>query len=143
MPLTPFSSFEAREDGDGIPRPFRPEGGIHARYPKELKFHVTMEALREKIPQGELGAMYGVPQTLISIWKKAAVEAIRSNIHYKPRKRREALAPIPDQASEDESLPMTPTGTAQQFCEVLRAAARRIERDPAILEHLVGQGSAD
>lgn len=147
-PVAPFSVFEgggdeARETGDGIPRPFRPEGRIHTHYPKELKLHVTLEALRERIPQSELGARYGIPQSLISIWKKAAVEAIQSNIHYKQRKRREALGLMLGPESEEESLPVAPAKTAQHVCHILRAAVRQIERDPAILERLEEQALGD
>lgn len=147
-PSSNFSSSEGpegedREDGDGIPRPFRPAGKIHIHYPKELKFHVTLEALREKIPQGEIGAMYGVPESLVSIWKKAAVEAIRGNIHYKQRKRREALGLSEHPAAEEGSPAVVPTETVQHLCQMMRAAARQIERDPAILEKLLGRGPAD
>lgn len=124
---------------DGFPRPYRPEGKVHTRYPKELKLHVTLEALRERVPQGELGAMYGIPQSLISIWKKAAVEAIRSNIHYKQRKRREALG----LAAEPDSGAETTSDAARHLCRILRDAARKIERDPAALEGLMKQDLAD
>lgn len=148
MPLATFSPMaggggRSEGKGDGLPRPYRPEGKLHTRYPKELKLHVILEALKERIPQGELGAMYGIPQSLISIWKKAAVEAIRSNIHYKQRKRREALGLVEDPAQDEDSDTVAPGEAAQQLCQILRVAARQIERDPAVLEHLVGQGLAD
>ena len=123
--------------GDGIPRPYRPEGKVHIRYPKELKFHVTLEALRERIPQCELGAMYGIPQSLISLWKKAAVETIRGNIHYKQRKRREALGLMEDPSQVAELLPPASAEAVQQLCSILRGAARQLERDPAALEQLM------
>lgn len=131
------SECPPKRDGEGVPLPYRPEGKIHIRYPKELKFHVTLEALRERIPQCELGAMYGVPQSLISIWKKAAIETIRSNIHYKQRKRRAALNLVED-ASEDEE-PLTPVSSdaVQHLCTILRGAVRQLERDPAALEKLM------
>lgn len=125
-----------------LPRPYRPEGKANTHYPKDLKLHVTLEALRERLPQGELGAIYGIPQSLISIWKKAAVEAIRSNIHYKHRKRREALGLVADSASE-EALSAAPADAVQHLCRILRDAARQIERDPAVLEKLVKQGLTD
>lgn len=146
MAAPSLSSSEGKgvnAEENGIPIPFRPEGKIHIHYPKELKFHVTLEALREKIPQNELGAIYGVPQSLVSIWKKAAVDAVRSNIHYKQRKRGEALGLISDPLTEDAFIPIPPAEIARHLCELLRAAARQIERNPAILQQLVGQELAD
>jgi transposase-like protein len=125
-----------KTDSEGVPLPYRPEGKIHTRYPKELKFHVTLEALRERVPQCELGAMYGVPQSLISIWKKAAIETIRGNIHYKQRKRRAALN-LMDDLQDDEPLPPVTSDAVQHLCTILRGAVRQLERDPAALEKLM------
>ena len=126
-----------RTDGEGIPLPYRPEGKMHIHYPKELKLHVTLEALRERIPQCELGAMYGIPQSLISIWKKAAIETIRGNIHYKQRKRRAALNLLEDPSQEEEPLPAVSADAVQHLCSILRGAVRQLERDPAALEKLM------
>ena len=138
FPMEEVQSFERhpKTDEEGIPLPYRPEGKIHTRYPKELKFHVTLEALRERVPQCELGAMYGVPQSLISIWKKAAIETIRGNIHYKQRKRRAALN-LMDDAQDDEPLPPGTSDAVQHLCTILRGAVRQLERDPAALEKLM------
>jgi transposase-like protein len=147
-PMAIFSGMEGAVDapqlrGDGIPRPYRPEGKVHIRYPKELKLHVTLEALRERVPQSEIGATYGVPQSLVSIWKKAAVETIRGNIHYKQRKRREALGLMEDPAQEEELLPPASAEAVQQLCSILRGAARQLERDPAALEQLIKRELGD
>jgi hypothetical protein len=133
-----------------LPRPFRPEGKTHIHYPREFKIHVTLEALRERMPQCEIGEIYGVPQSLISIWKKAAVEAIRGNIHYKTRKTRGSMllekvtsgAPRGDGQEEEEEegdaapAELTPEA-AQHLCSILRGAARQLERDPAALQKLI------
>ncbi len=131
-----------RTDDEGIPLPYRPEGAIHIRYPKELKFHVTLEALRERVPQCELGAMYGVPQSLISLWKKAAIETIRGNIHYKQRKRRAALS-LPEDPQDEQALPPVSSEAVQHLCTILRGAVRQLERDPAALEKLMKSELAD
>lgn len=146
--MVSFSGMEGAGDapqfgGEGLPRPYRPEGKVHTRYPKELKFHVTLEALRERVPQGEIGAMYGVPQSLVSIWKKAAVETIRGNIHYKQRKRREALGLMEEPPQDDESVTVDPQQAVQHLCRILRGAARQLERDPAALNQLIKQELAD
>ena len=128
-------------DADQLPRPYKPEGKIHLHYPKELKFHVTLEALREKIPQAEIGAAYGVPQSLISIWKQAAVEAIRENIHGKQRKRRRALVTPEDPTTEEAGSVPVQAETVRNFCRLLRGAARQLEQNPDAVEQLVRQGS--
>lgn len=146
--MVSFSGMEGAGDasrfgGEGLPRPYRPEGKVHTRYPKELKFHVTLEALRERVPQGEIGAMYGVPQSLVSIWKKAAVETIRGNIHYKQRKRREALGLMDEPPQSEEPPAVAPEQAVQHLCRILRGAARQLERDPAALNQLIKQELAD
>ncbi len=148
VPMVSFSGVEVGGDrpqfgGDGLPRPYRPEGKVHTRYPKELKFHVTLEALRERVPQSEIGAMYGIPQSLVSIWKKAAVETIRGNIHYKQRKRREALGLVEEPSQDDEAPNVAPAEAVQHLCRILRGAARQLERDPAALEQLIKRELVD
>jgi len=147
-PVAPDSSGQGWEEPplaerDGLPRPYRPEGRVHFRYPDELKFHITLEALRERVPQARLSAAYGVPQSLISIWKQAGVQAIHDKIHCKKRKRREALGLPEDPMMEDDKLSLGPADAVQQFCRLLRSTARQLERDPAALEELVKQGSLD
>ncbi len=131
------SEGRPKTDGEGIPLPYRPEGKTHIHYPKELKFHVTLEALRERVPQCEIGAMYGIPQSLISLWKKAAIETIRGNIHYKQRKRRGALNLLEDPSQEEEPLPAVSADAVQHLCSILRGAVRQLERDPAALTKLM------
>jgi transposase-like protein len=143
LPGVEGTGDQLRFGEDGLPRPYRPEGKVHTRYPKELKFHVTLEALRERVPQSEIGAIYGIPQSLVSIWKKAAVETIRGNIHYKQRKRREALGLIEEQSQDEESLDVAPAEAVQHLCRILRGAARQLERDPAALEQLIKREIGD
>lgn len=137
-----------------LPLPYRPEGKTHIHYPRELKVHVTLEALRERMPQAEIGEIYGVPQSLVSIWKKAAIEAIRGNIHYKTRKTQGstlfekvtsgALLGDGGEDEEDDAAPpeLTPEA-AQHLCSILRGAARQLEKDPAALKKLVRHELAD
>jgi hypothetical protein len=84
-----------------------------------------------------------VPQSLISIWKQAAVEAIRDRIHCKQRKRRKPLGLPEDPLMEDVKPSVGSADAVEQFCRLLRGTARRLERDPAALEELVKQDSLD
>jgi hypothetical protein len=81
--------------------------------------------------------MYGIPQSLISLWKKAAIETIRGNIHYKQRKRRGALNLLEDPSQEEEPLPAVSADAVQHLCSILRGAVRQLERDPAALAKLM------
>ena len=125
-----------------LPMPYKPEGKTHVHYPKELKMHVTLEALRERMPQSEIGEIYGVPQSLISIWKRAAIEAIRGNIHYKVRRTRASMQIDDEQAGDVEGdaappFPEADSVTLQHLCWILRSAARQLEKDPAALRQLI------
>jgi hypothetical protein len=71
------------------------------------------------------------------------VETIRGNIHYKQRKRREALGLMEDPAQEEELLPPASAEAVQQLCSILRGAARQLERDPAALEQLIKRELGD
>ena len=44
------------------------------RYGAEFKAKVALEAIRGELTLSQLGAKYGVHQTLINAWKKQAVE---------------------------------------------------------------------
>lgn len=44
------------------------------RYSAEFKAKVALEAIRGDLTLSQLGAKYGVHQTLINAWKKQAVE---------------------------------------------------------------------
>jgi hypothetical protein len=123
--------------GNAVPMPYRPEGKFHVHYPKELKLRVTLEALREKMPQCEIGALYSVPQPLISIWKKAAIETIRDNIHYKPRKRRANPLAGEESAPGERPAPGESLDSVQYLCSILRGAAQQLENDPAALQQLI------
>jgi transposase len=46
------------------------------RYGAELKAKVALEAIRGELTLSQLGAKYGVHQTLINAWKKQAVEKL-------------------------------------------------------------------
>jgi hypothetical protein len=141
-PGEPRASQAVQEARPMPPMPYKPEGKMHFHYPKELKMHVTLEALRERMPQCEIGEIYGVPQTLISIWKRAAIEAIRGNIHYKVRRTRASLQLEEPQAEDAEgdavpSFPEADPETLQHLCWILRGAARQLEKDPATLRQLI------
>jgi transposase len=44
------------------------------RYSAEFKAKVALEAIRGELTLSQLGAKYGVHQTMINAWKKQAVE---------------------------------------------------------------------
>jgi transposase len=46
------------------------------RYGAEFKAKVALEAIRGELTLSQLGAKYGVHQTLINAWKKQAVEKL-------------------------------------------------------------------
>jgi transposase len=46
------------------------------RYSAEFKAKVALEAIRGELTLSQLGAKYGVHQTLINAWKKQAVEKL-------------------------------------------------------------------
>jgi transposase len=46
------------------------------RYGAEFKAKVALEAIRGEVTLSELGAKYGVHQTMINGWKKQAVEKL-------------------------------------------------------------------
>jgi len=46
------------------------------RYSAEFKAKVALEAIRGELTLSQLGARYGVHQTLINAWKKQAVEKL-------------------------------------------------------------------
>jgi transposase len=46
------------------------------RYGAEFKAKVALEAIRGELTLSQLGAKYGVHQTMINTWKKQAVEKL-------------------------------------------------------------------
>lgn len=46
------------------------------RYSAEFKAKVALEAIRGELTLSQLGAKYGVHQTMINAWKKQAVEKL-------------------------------------------------------------------
>jgi transposase len=46
------------------------------RYSAEFKAKVALEAVRGELTLSQLGAKYGVHQTLINAWKKQAIEKL-------------------------------------------------------------------
>jgi len=46
------------------------------RYSAEFKAKVALEAIRSELTLSQLGAKYGVHQTMINAWKKQAVEKL-------------------------------------------------------------------
>lgn len=57
-------------------RPIRPEGKTNFEYPHELKVEVVLEVFKGNLRQSEIAERYGVPQPLISLWRKTAIEGI-------------------------------------------------------------------
>lgn len=111
-----------------LPEPVRREGKSYVHYPKELKFQVVLEALQARRTQAEIGEMYGIPQSLISHWKKAAVESIRDSIDYRGRLRK-----IQSSLSPDAAVAPLQVDSLLRVSVALRETA-------ALLERSLGQG---
>jgi transposase len=54
------------------------------RYGTEFKAKVALEAIRGELTLSQLGAKYGVHQTLINAWKKQAVENLSTVFESRP-----------------------------------------------------------
>ena len=54
------------------------------RYGAEFKAKVALEAIRGELTLSQLGAKYGVHQTLINAWKKQAVENLSTVFESRP-----------------------------------------------------------
>lgn len=120
---------EAEDDARRpLPEPLRREGKSYLHYPKELKLQVVMEALQARRTQAEIGEMYGIPQSLISHWKKAAVESIRDSIDYRGRLRK-----IQSSLSPDAVVAPLQVDSLLKVSVALRETA-------ALLERSLGQG---
>lgn len=68
-------------------RPVRPDGKTNFEYPHELKVEIVLEVFKENARQSEIGERYGVPQPLISLWRKTAIEGIVKSLNGKRRGR--------------------------------------------------------
>jgi transposase-like protein len=119
--LIPFSG-----PGDDGKAPVMREGKTYLHYPKELKFQVVMDALRGKLTQVEIGMRYGVPQSLVSIWKKAAIQSIREGIGYRGRVHRPHR---PRGSAGVEAVgELEEAGSLVQISTMLRDAVELLER---------------
>ena len=54
------------------------------RYSAEFKAKVALEAIRGELTLSQLGAKYGVHQTMINGWKKQAVERLSTVFESRP-----------------------------------------------------------
>ena len=54
------------------------------RYSAEFKAKVALEAIRGELTLSQLGAKYGVHQTMINAWKKQAVENLSTVFESRP-----------------------------------------------------------
>jgi transposase len=52
--------------------------GKRARYSAEFKAKVTLEALRGELTTAQLAAKHGIHQTMVSEWKRQAMEGMAS-----------------------------------------------------------------
>jgi transposase-like protein len=68
-------------------RPVRPDGKANFEYPHELKVEVVLEVFKGNARQSEIGERYGVPQPLISLWRKTAIDGIVKSLDGKRRGR--------------------------------------------------------
>lgn len=114
-----------------VPEPLRREGKSYLHYPKELKFQVVLEALQARRTQAEIGEMYGIPQSLISHWKKAAVESIRDSIDYRGRLRKSQATLSPEGG-----------GVPLQADSLLKVSAA-LRETAALLERSLGRFGED
>jgi len=114
-----------------VPEPLRREGKSYLHYPKELKFQVVLEALQARRTQAEIGEMYGIPQSLISHWKKAAVESIRDSIDYRGRLRKSQASLSPE------------GGLAPLQADSLLRVSAALRETAALLERSLGQHGED
>lgn len=54
------------------------------RYTAEFKAKVALEAIREELTTAELAKKYGIHPTMISGWKRTAIENMASSFGMKP-----------------------------------------------------------
>jgi len=54
------------------------------RYGAEFKAKVALEAIRGELTISQIGAKYGVHQTMINAWKKQATEGLSTLFETKP-----------------------------------------------------------
>lgn len=116
------------------------EGRTYLHYPKELKFQVVMDALRGKFTQAEIGMRYGVPQSLVSIWKKAAIQSVREGIGYRGRVHRPHR---PRGSAADGIGEIEEAGSLVQVSTMLRDAVELLERVRSAKEMEEPAGSLD
>ena len=50
------------------------------RYSAEFKAKVALEAIRGELTVSQLGAKHGVHQTMISCWKKRAIDNLSTSV---------------------------------------------------------------
>lgn len=129
-------------------RPVRPEGKTNLEYPHELKVEVVLEAFKGNIRQSEIAERYGVPQPLISLWRKTAIEGIVKSLDGKRRGRPPAARgfAVPRDGgdlSEAEQLVLRVGSTLLENTKLLESTLRLIlgrstppddeadDRDPA------------
>ena len=62
--------------------------GKRKRYLADFKAKVAMEALRGELTASQLAAKHGVHQTMVSAWKRQAMDGLASVFSGKRRRRR-------------------------------------------------------
>ncbi len=79
---------EARTQTDDDPAGVR--GIVSNKTPRtfasDLKLKIILESISKQKSQNELGRLYNIPQSLISVWTKEALEVLRSHVE-KPQNK--------------------------------------------------------
>ena len=103
-----------------------PDGRSNFEYPHELKVEVILEVFKGNARQSEISERYGVPQPLISLWRKAAIEGIVNSLHGKKRGRPPARSgfALVDDLSEAEALVLRLGATLKENTELLENSLR-------------------
>jgi len=71
------------------------------KYSNELKLEIILETLKGEISQNQLSKHYDISQAIISLWRKAAIKAIQTNLECSPKRGRK---PNRDDAAFDHLL---------------------------------------
>lgn len=107
-------------------RRVRPDGKTNFEYPHELKVEVVLEVFKGNCPQSEISERYGVPQPLISQWRKTAIDGIINSLNGKRRGRppKKNIFAIGGELSEAEALVLRVGATLRENTELLENSLR-------------------
>jgi transposase-like protein len=109
-------------------RPVRPDGKTNFEYPHELKVEVVLEVFKGNSRQSEIGERYGVPQPLISLWRKTAIDGIVKSLDGKRRGRPPAARgfAVGEELSGAEELVLRVGATLRENTKLLESTLQLI-----------------